>query len=178
MKLKNLAITVTTDRGHYTTLTDFLSAYPRPEVQPALPPARKTNSYSSRRICRLLNQPEEDWSTDEKALLTHLLTKHESIQQVHTLSQQFRNLMKEKSATGFTTWCDQAEQLPAYGGFVRGLRQDYAAVEQAFSSEWSNGQTEGQVNRLKMLKRQMYGRAGFDLLRVRVLYKNCTFHPD
>ena len=126
-----MATTVTTDRGHYTTLTDFLSAYPRPEAQPALPLARKANSYSSRRICRLLNQPEEDWSTDEKALLTHLLTKHESIQQVHTLSQQFRNLMKEKSATGFAKWCYEAGQLPAYVGFVRGLRQDFTAVEQA-----------------------------------------------
>ena len=78
--------------------------------------------------------------------------------------------MKDKSATGLAKWCEEAENVAAYTGFVRGLRQDYGAVEQAFVSEWSNGQTEGQVNRLKMIKRQGYGRAGFDLLRRRVLF--------
>src|SRR4029079_16043517 len=54
-------------------------------------------------------------------------------------------------------------------GFAEGLKQDEAAVQAALSLEWSNGQTEGQINRLKTLKRQMYGRAGFDLLRRRFL---------
>ena len=51
-----------------------------------------------------------------------------------------------------------------------GLRRDQAAVEAAITSVWSNGQTEGQVNRLKALKRQMFGRAKLDLLRKRFLY--------
>ena len=55
-------------------------------------------------------------------------------------------------------------------GFVSGIHQDYAAVHAAFTLPWSNGQVEGQVNRLKVIKRQMYGRAKFDLLRQRVLY--------
>ncbi len=54
--------------------------------------------------------------------------------------------------------------------FAVGLEKDLAAMPNANSFTWSNGQTEGQVNRLKMLKRQMYGRANFDLLRRRVLY--------
>jgi len=163
--------------GSYTILTTFLSAYPRLEAEPTLPPVRKANNFSSRRISRLLNQSEVDWSADEKSFLTHLLTEHESIREVHELSKQFRQLMKEKSALGLAKWCDDAEKVAGYVGFVRGLRQDYAAVEQAFASEWSNGQTEGQVNRLKMIKRQGYGRASFDLLRRRVLFRNCTYHP-
>jgi len=119
-----------------------------------------------------------DWSTDEQAFLTHLLNEHTSIREVYELSEQFRQLMKQKSAEGLAKWCEDAEKVSAYTGFVRGLRQDYAAVEQAFVSEWSNGQTEGQVNRLKMLKRQGYGRAGFDLLRRRVLFRNCTHHRN
>ena len=51
------------------------------------------------------------------------------------------------------------------------LQQDYAAVRGALATEWSNGQTEGQVTRLKLIKRQMYGRAKLDLLRQRVLYR-------
>jgi transposase len=55
-------------------------------------------------------------------------------------------------------------------GFAQGIRQDEAAVAAAMSEPWSNGPVEGQVNRLKTVKRQMYGRAGFKLLRARVLY--------
>ena len=54
--------------------------------------------------------------------------------------------------------------------FAQGLRQDYAAVKAALTSRYSNGPTEGHVNRLKLFKRQMYGRAKLDLLRQRVLY--------
>jgi transposase len=53
--------------------------------------------------------------------------------------------------------------------FANGLQKDFLAVKEATTSEWSNGQTEGQVNRLKLLKRQMYGRAKFDLLKAQVL---------
>ena len=56
-------------------------------------------------------------------------------------------------------------------GFCRGLRRDWEAVMAGLTLEWSNGPVEGQVHRLKMLKRQMYGRAGFTLLRARVLHK-------
>ena len=53
--------------------------------------------------------------------------------------------------------------------FVRALKQDLSAVEAAVSEPWSNGPVEGQLNRLKMLKRQMYGRNGIELLRARLL---------
>jgi transposase len=55
-------------------------------------------------------------------------------------------------------------------GFANGVGQDRRPVEKAFESEWSQGQVEGQVNRLKLIKRQMYGRANFDLLRTRIVY--------
>ncbi len=63
-----------------------------------------------------------------------------------------------------------ASGLAEMRGFVAGLRRDLAAVKAALTYEWSNGQVEGQVNRLKMIKRMMYGRANFDLLRQRVLH--------
>ena len=62
-----------------------------------------------------------------------------------------------------------ATGIPALKSFVAGLRRDQSAVAAAFSSEWSSGQVEGQIHRLKLIKRQMYGRAGFALLRRRVL---------
>ncbi len=64
----------------------------------------------------------------------------------------------------------RASGIPALRHFAEGLQQDDAAVRAALCSELSNGQTEGQVNRLKVIKRIMYGRANFDLLRLRVLH--------
>jgi transposase len=60
--------------------------------------------------------------------------------------------------------------MPELHGFAGGLRRDLHAVSAALQWEWSNGQTEGQVNRLKTLKRAMYGRAKLDLLRLRLVY--------
>ena len=54
--------------------------------------------------------------------------------------------------------------------FAAGIRQDYAAVAAALQYAWSNGQVEGQINRLKLIKRQMYGRAKLDVLKARLLY--------
>src|SRR3954453_4828312 len=59
--------------------------------------------------------------------------------------------------------------VPAVETFAAGLEQDGAAVRAALTTPWSNGQTEGRITRLKLLKRQMYGRAGLDLLRRRML---------
>ena len=56
-------------------------------------------------------------------------------------------------------------------GFASKLQRDLQAVSAALTLTWSQGQVEGQVHRLKLIKRQMYGRAGFDLLRLRVLHQ-------
>jgi transposase len=62
-----------------------------------------------------------------------------------------------------------ASDIPELARFARGLMEDRAAVEAGLTLEWSNGQTEGQVNKLSFLKRSMYGRANFDPLRLRLL---------
>jgi len=66
----------------------------------------------------------------------------------------------------------EAAGTPGERRFATGLKADLSAVRAAFASEWSSGQVEGQVNRLKFVKRQMYGRAKLDLLRIRVLHPN------
>lgn len=73
---------------------------------------------------------------------------------------------------GFKRWLEKVRTsgIGELIGFANGVEQDRQPVEKAFESEWSQGQVEGQVNRLKLIKRQMYGRANFDLLRTRVVY--------
>ena len=79
--------------------------------------------------------------------------------------------MRERDQAALSAWLDAAEcsGIAEIAGLAAGIRQDQAPVDAALSLEWSAGQTEGQINRLKLIKRQGYGRAGVDLLRKRVL---------
>jgi transposase len=107
-----------------------------------------------------------------KQFVTQLRTSCPEAEKLRQMGLQFRRMMQERRAADLPGWLKEAEEsgVPELKSFVLGIRQDYAAVEAAFSLEWSNGQTEGQITRLKYLKRQMYGRASFDLLRARVLH--------
>ncbi|MDO1451966.1 ISL3 family transposase [Rhodocytophaga aerolata] len=158
--------------GCYSILADFLSKYPNTPNPHALPPAQKGTTYSSRSLSIALCHKEEDWKDEQKPFLLKLLQKSAILDQARQLSLEFKSLMETKRGHQLESWCQKAEQLPLFKGFVRGIRQDFAAVEQAMTSIWSNGQTEGQVNRLKNIKRQMYGKADFDLLRLRVLIRS------
>ena len=82
-------------------------------------------------------------------------------------------MLAERRHTEVDGWLTRAARsgLAEFTGFARSLRQDYAAVSATCSLPWSQGQVEGQVNRLKLLKRLMFGRGHFDLLRQRVLHR-------
>jgi transposase len=137
----------------------------RPErtARPRLP--------SSRRISWFLLRDPASLSAIEQATLTRIHAAAPDLAAIQPLVDQFQQLVKERDATAFTAWCEQAlgSSLPELSSFVAGLDRDRKAVEAALTERWSNGPVEGQVNRLKVIKRQMYGRAKFDLLRARVL---------
>jgi transposase len=87
------------------------------------------------------------------------------------LAMRLRGLFRSKSDVKLDAWLEDAHRSGLYAMqcFVRTLRQDIDAVRNALTECWSNGQTEGQINRLKTLKRAMYGRAGAELIRARML---------
>jgi transposase len=87
------------------------------------------------------------------------------------LAMRFRGLLRGGTADRLDVWLNDARACGIYGmqRFARTLRQDIEAVRNAVLETWSNGQTEGQINKLKMLKRAMYGSAGVDLLRARMM---------
>jgi transposase len=88
------------------------------------------------------------------------------------LADEFAAMVRKQMRTTLSEWLSKAEGsgCAELRNFAAGLRQDEAAVAAALTTPWSNGPVEGQVNRLKTLKRQMYGRAGFQLLRARVRF--------
>ena len=83
------------------------------------------------------------------------------------LADEFAALIRKVSQGTLTAWLARAgsSSCPEIRRFAEGIRRDEAAAQAAVSGRWSNGPVEGHVNRLKMIKRQMYGRAGFVLLR-------------
>src|ERR1700680_3196060 len=84
---------------------------------------------------------------------------------------QWPSALMADESTQMRQWIERAKhcEFGAGGRFAYGLQRDISAVAAAVDNSWSTGQVEGQINRLKMIKRQMYGRAGFELLRARVL---------
>ena len=86
----------------------------------------------------------------------------------YTDMSTLRSSIRNRDAAALADWLAAAANSDL-ASFVRGLRADEAAVAAALREPWSNGQTEGQINKLKMLKRQMYGRANLDLLRARLV---------
>lgn len=113
--------------------------------------------------------PED--SRKQRAFVTRLCEQVPAIATARTLATTFIRLIRQRRAADVPGWLIQAEQsgLSEFRGFARSLRQDEEAVLAAFRRPWSQGQVEGQVNRLKVLKRSMYGRASLELLRLRVL---------
>lgn len=117
----------------------------------------------------LIKEPAK-LTDDEKAILKWV-QQDPSVKKLSTLIQQFTTMFRERQVNVLDNWLEACRQssIACLSSFARGLQNDYAAVRAALENEWSNGQVEGQVNRLKFIKRQMYGRANFDLLRKRVL---------
>ena len=135
------------------------------------PAPQPTRVLSPRRARWLLLRSWDDLRPEEQAYRSQLLDTCPQIREASQLTADFGRLVRARDRPALSAWLERAQssELPEFRSFAVGIRRDQPAVEAALSSDWSNGQTEGQINRLKCLKRQMYGRAKFDLLRQRVL---------
>jgi transposase len=133
------------------------------------PPAVAT--YSPRKATWLVVKPPEKLEHQERAYLEHLCRVCPQVETICTLAQEFGRLVRERDRAGLSAWLDAADGsgIAEMAGVAAGIKQDRAPVDAALAHAWSAGQTEGQINRLKLIKRQGYGRAGIDLLRKRVL---------
>jgi transposase len=116
--------------------------------------------------------PKEKLTSEQQQQLDQLCQASEDLFTAYELSQDFLGMLKERRAHELKDWIRAAKSshVTELKSFAKSVQQDYAAVYAACSLPWSQGQVEGQINRLKCLKRQMYGRAQFDLLRLRVLH--------
>jgi transposase len=135
----------------------------KPPPAPPLPSARQLSFDWVRR--------REDRKDEQQARLDAIRGRSTDLSAALDLADDFAALIRKLSPGTLTAWLARAEASPCpeLRRFAEGIRRDEAAVQAAVSERWSNGPVEGHVNRLKTIKRQMYGRAGFILLRARVV---------
>jgi transposase len=127
---------------------------------------------SSRSASFLMILPPEKLTVVQRQQLEHLCQASSDLHTVYLFSQEFVTMLKERQAESLHGWLKRVKEshVAELTSFANGISRDYAAVYAACSRSESNGITEGHVNRLKFLKRQMFGRAHLDLLRVKVLH--------
>ena len=169
-------------RGSYATLARYLRrlraaqgsavpgggspAQPRPALA-AVP--RKV--LTPRTVAWLVLRRAAKRSAEDQALLADLRRHAPELEEAVALAEAFVSLVRDRAPNRLDPWLRQAGDsgVTRLRGFAKRLSADYDAVRAAVSLDWSSGQTEGQINRLKTIKRQMYGRAGLDLLGRRFL---------
>jgi transposase len=159
-----------TERGYHGSrgtvaayLTPFRSLGAAPPPLPAVPKVRQITSW-------LLRRPE-DLDTDEALQLKQVLASCPHLAATATHVSAFAEMLTGRHGDRLDSWMASVDtdDLPHLHRFVTGLKRDYQAVRNGLTLSHSSGTVEGNVNRIKIIKRQMYGRAKFDLLRKRIL---------
>jgi transposase len=140
-----------------------------PEVQGS--PYTRPQGPSARAVSFVMVCPAAHRSDDAQRYLDQLCQVDARIARAHGLSQAFLVMVRERRGADLKAWMAEATHsgIEELARFARGLQDDLAAVKAGLTWEWSNGVTEGHIHRLKLLKRQGYGRAGFALLRQRIM---------
>jgi len=125
-------------------------------------------ALSGRKLARLLTAETNVLPTDEQAFVSRLLAQVPNPADAIAVAKRLNALLRRRSTENLVEVLDAALATPLKE-FAVSLRRDLGAVQAALDLPWTTSPVEGQINRLKMLKRTMYGRAGFQLLRSRVL---------
>lgn len=159
-------------RRYIKNLRKRLGSMTAEEQRRFLETTARFKAPSVRKAAWWLLQGEEDLDVNRQLFLEKLVQLCPEAQTFRRLGLAFKRMVRERDADALSGWLGEAEAsgVQELKGFALGIRQDVAAVKAALHYKWSNGQTEGQINRLKLLNRQMFGRANFDLLRARVLH--------
>jgi len=109
-----------------------------------------------------------DLSKSDAVLIAAIENNVPELTNARLLVSDFQEMIRSRAVTKFDGWLERAKASPI-NSFAHGVEKDIVAVRNAITSPWSNGQTEGQITKLKLIKRQMYGRAKLDLLQARLI---------
>jgi transposase len=127
-----------------------------------------TRIPSARTIARFMTNGRDKLSKAETVLIAAIESGLPQLVKAREIIADFHQMIRTKAVSGMTAWIERASDS-LVASFCSGVRKDEAAVRSAITSPWSNGQTEGQITKLKLVKRQMYGRGKIDLLQARLI---------
>lgn len=136
-----------------------------------LPSQRSRQSFAPRQLAWLLMHPTDHLSSEETTVLDKLIARNPAIGSARELAQGFQQLFKDKRPGQLDAWFKTVSEsgLQDLQTFALSLEREKEALTAAIFLPWSNGPTEEVVTKLKLIKRSMFGRGSFDLLRKRVL---------
>ena len=123
---------------------------------------------SARTIARFMTIGRDSLSKSETVTVAAIESSVPKLVEARSIIAAFQSMIRKKSLVDLEPWLERARSS-LVDAFARGVTKDQAAVSAAITSPWSNGQTEGQITKLKLVKRQMYGRGKIDLLQARVI---------
>ncbi len=123
---------------------------------------------SARRLARLLTIDRDSLSKADAMIVAAIEKNVPALIVARSLLRRFQTMLRARAAGDLTAWISAARESQL-ASFATGVAADREAIEAALTEPWSNGQTEGQITKLKLVKRQMYGRAKLDLLRARLV---------
>ncbi len=152
-------------RGSLRVVTEWATRRRRSETAPD---GRPRKCPSARAIARMMTLRRDHLTREEALTIAQIEHAVPQLAEAATLIGEFQNMIRNRQPDLLDAWLRTAER-GLLSSFARGLATDRDAVAAAMKEPWSNGQTEGQINRLKTLKRQMYGRAKLDLLKARMI---------
>jgi len=123
---------------------------------------------SAKTIVRLMTVGRDTLSKAETITVAAVEAGVPTLVEAREIVAEFHGVIRRRAAAELSSWIDRA-RASLVASFARGVTNDEAAVRAAIMSPWSNGQTEGQITRLKLVRRQMYGRGKIDLLQARLI---------
>jgi len=175
-------------RGSYKAVTMFVAELKKgsPQIYPELvhaatsdlsPPAPqpkpKIKSVAPRHVAHLLTKPASDLSAEQQREVDWLCQSFPDLATAYRLAQEFGKMVRERLPDQFMEWLEKAlaSGLTDFRNFATSLAKDQDAVLAGLTISWSSGPVEGHVNRLKLIKRDMFGRGKLDLLKKRLCHR-------
>jgi transposase len=159
-------------QGSSRTIYRFLAALKSRRPDPGEVPEWPLQDFTAREAVWLFVRNPDALDDTEQAELAAIRQASETAEAMYQLVQDFMRMVRHRQGERLDAWLKKvaSSQIPEFRRLVRSINRDKAAVVAGLTLPYSNGQVEGQITKLKLIKRTMYGRAGFPLLRQRVLH--------
>jgi len=175
-------------RGSYKAVTMFVTELKNGNLQlhpelvhaatsdlspPVMHHKSRLRSVAPRHVAHLLTKPASDLTVEQQQEVDWLCQSFPDLAIAYRLAQEFGKIVRQRLPDQFTEWLEKASTsgLTDFRNFATSLAKDQGAVLAALSVPWSSGPVEGHVNRLKLIKREMFGRGKLDLLKKRLCYR-------